>query len=188
MHRAPIGRRPDWSLRHATPASSCWTMSPILYERFTFTINLQGTPPRTRTLTNWVGTSHAANYTRDAQFSAEGVRLELTSRDRDHLFSRQAPHPAGCLPFVSCGGRNRTCVRTVQSRQPVPAQAPPHRLFETRSSRQARGEGFEPSPPGSKTGGLPLADPRSQGVPCGSRTHLASLEGWNLCRSAKSTC
>ena len=26
-----------------------------------------------------------------------------------------------------------------------------------------------------------------QRVPCGSRTHLASLEGWNLCRSAKGT-
>lgn len=26
---------------------------------------------------------------------------------------------------VSCGGRNRTCVRAVNSRQPVPAQAPP---------------------------------------------------------------
>ena len=35
-------------------------------------------------------------YTRDTHLiSAEAVRLELTSRDRDHLFSRQAPHPAG---------------------------------------------------------------------------------------------
>ncbi len=25
-------------------------------------------------------------------------------------------------------------------------------------------------------------------VPCGNRTHLASLEGWRLCRSAKGTC
>lgn len=24
-------------------------------------------------------------------------------------------------------------------------------------------------------------------VPCGNRTHLASLEGWHLCRSAKGT-
>ena len=35
-------------------------------------------------------------------------------------------------------------------------------------------------------GSLPLADPRIR-VPCGSRTRLASLEGWNLCRSAKGT-
>ena len=35
-------------------------------------------------------------YTRDTHLrTAEAVRLELTSRDRDHLFSRQAPHPAG---------------------------------------------------------------------------------------------
>jgi hypothetical protein len=52
---------------------------------------------------------------------------------------------AGCLPSASCGGRNRTCVTTVQSRQPVPAQAPPHRLFETRSSR--KGSGFKGRPP-----------------------------------------
>ena len=30
---------------------------------------------------------------------AEAVRLELTSRSRSHLFSRQAPHPAGWLPL-----------------------------------------------------------------------------------------
>ena len=30
---------------------------------------------------------------------AETVRLELTSRFRSHLFSRQAPHPAGWLPL-----------------------------------------------------------------------------------------
>ena len=51
----------------------------------------------------------------------------------------------------------------------------------------ARGEGVEPSSPGSKPGSLPLADPRSIRVPCGSRTHLARLEAWNLCRSAKGT-
>ncbi len=60
-----------------------------------------------------------------------------------HLFSRQAPHPAGWLPNLrltversaaagpnrpwrSCGGRNRTCVTAVNSRLPVPAQDPPH--------------------------------------------------------------
>ena len=49
-------------------------------------------------------------YTRDTHLStAEAVRLELTSRVHDHLFSRQVPHPAGCLPTASCGGRNRTC-------------------------------------------------------------------------------
>ena len=31
-----------------------------------------------------------------------------------------------CPSVVSCGGRNRTCVVTVNSRPPVPAQDPPH--------------------------------------------------------------
>jgi hypothetical protein len=52
---------------------------------------------------------------------------------------------------------------------------------------QVRGAGLEPASPGSKPGSLPLADPRSNQVPCGNRTRLASLEGWHLCRSAKGT-
>ena len=62
--------------------------------------------------------------------------------------------------------------------------------LDTTVASQVRGEGLEPPSPGSKPGSLPLADPRSrhqQGVPCGSRTRLASLEGWDLCRSAKGT-
>ena len=55
--------------------------------------------------------------------------------------------------------------------------------------RQARGRGFEPLSPDSKSGSLPLADPRisSLRVPCGNRTRLSSLEGWRLCRSANGT-
>ncbi len=56
----------------------------------------QGLEPET----NWVGTSHAANYTRHAQFSAEGEGLEPPSGSRRRLFSRQVPHPAGCLPLA----------------------------------------------------------------------------------------
>lgn len=41
-------------------------MSPFCRRRFAIADRRQGTPPRTRTLTNWVGTSRAANYTRDA--------------------------------------------------------------------------------------------------------------------------
>ncbi len=44
--------------------------------------------------------------------------------------SKRLPSPIG-LPFqVSCGGRNRTCVKTVNSRRPVPAQAPPHHVSQ----------------------------------------------------------
>ena len=35
---------------------------------------------------------------------AEAVGLEPTSGFSRHLFSRQAPHPAGWLPWSSCGG------------------------------------------------------------------------------------
>ena len=54
---------------------------------------------------------------------------------------------------------------------------------------QARGRGFEPLSPDSKSGSLPLDDPRisSLRVPCGNRTRLSSLEGWRLCRSANGT-
>ena len=55
---------------------------------------------------------------------------------------------------------------------------------------RARGRGFEPLSPDSKSGSLPLADPRMSWlrVPCGNRTRLSSLEGWRLCRSANGTC
>ena len=62
--------------------------------------------------------------------------------------------------------------------------------LDTTLASEVRGEGLEPPSPGSKPGSLPLADPRSlhqQGVPCGSRTRLTSLEGWDRCRSAKGT-
>ena len=39
--------------------------------------------------------------------------------------------------FQSCGGRNRTCVRTGNNRLPVPARAPPH--------QSVRMAGFEPA-------------------------------------------
>ena len=94
------------------------------------------------------------------------------------------------LAAKSSGGWNRTNGLLVQSQASLPAATTPDRRCSghVQITRQARGEGIEPSLPGSKPGGLPLADPRSQRVPCGSRTHLASLEGWNLCRSAKGTC
>jgi hypothetical protein len=100
-------------------------MSPILCERFTFAIHLQGTPPRTRTgdqlgwnqsccqlhqgrmsstltipyrvptaipLPEWDSSPHRHQ-------KAEGEGLEPPSGSRRRLFSGQAPHPAGCLPF-----------------------------------------------------------------------------------------
>jgi hypothetical protein len=42
--------------------------------------------------------------------------------------------------MTSCGGRNRTRVTTVQSRLPVPAQAPPQSLWHS-----VAGAGVEPA-------------------------------------------
>ena len=36
-----------------------------------------------------------------------------------HLFSRQAPHPAGWLPLSSCGGWNRTNMKTFRASHPT---------------------------------------------------------------------
>lgn len=54
------------------------------------------------------------------------------------------------LPYhQGCGGRNRTCVRAVNSRLPVPARAPPHRVVQSgRLDLNQRS-------PAPKAGGIP---------------------------------
>src|SRR6516225_1625314 len=59
------------------------------------------------------------------------------------------------------------------------------KLFDISMHLKVRGEGVEPSSPGSKPGSLPVS--RSPRVPCGNRTHVAGLEDQRLCRSAKGT-
>ncbi len=60
------------------------------------------------------------------------------------------------------GGWNRTNDLLVQSQTSLPTATAPDRVFyrDTILAQQARGEGIEPSSPGSKPGGLPLTDPR----------------------------
>ena len=84
---------------------------------------------------------------------------------------------------------------SLQSQTQLPTVATPGQVMRRTercwlSLRRARGRGFEPLSPDSKSGSLPLADPRisSLRVPCGNRTRLSSLEGWRLCRSANGTC
>ena len=99
----------------------------------------------------------------------------------------------------STGDRNRTCglLRPTSGWCPEP-DATTNSCYPGSGAKytamlahtsQARGRGFEPLSPDSKSGSLPLADPRisSLRVPCGSRTRLSSLEGWRLCRSANGT-
>jgi hypothetical protein len=98
---------------------------------------------------------------------AEAVGLEPTSGLRRHLFSRQAPHPAGWLPFRS-GGWNRTSGLHVQSVASLPAATAPEL-----SNPTIREGGFEPPPPDSKSGGLPFS--RFPRASCGSRTRLSGV-------------
>ncbi len=124
---------------------------------------------------------------------AEGEGLEPPNGLRRRLFSRQVPHPAGCLPlnFTSSGGWNRTNDLLVQSQALLPtATTPDHSHtdhYDTRSRKRL----------GEKESNLRLLVqsqtayrwpiPDRVRVPCGSRTHLARLEAWSLCRSAKGT-
>jgi len=51
-----------------------------------------------------------------------------------------APVPLGQGHVASCGGRNRTCDQTVNSRPPVPAQAPPQFRGQRSEFRSQRSE------------------------------------------------
>ncbi len=109
---------------------------------------------------------------------SQGPERRLTTQHWTFVF--------GHWSFPSCGGWNRTNIKAFRAPRPTVRRP---RIKQPRHARleKARGAGIEPTLPGSKPGGLPLADPRSEGVPCGSRTRLARLEAWNLCRSAKGT-
>jgi hypothetical protein len=107
---------------------------------------------------------------------AEAVGLEPTSGWSRHLFSRQAPDPAGWLPSTipdfprpcSSGGWNRTSGLHVQSVALLPAATAP----ESPHPRIREG-GFEPPPPDSKSGSLPVS--RFPRASCGNRTRLSGV-------------
>jgi hypothetical protein len=131
----------------------------------------------------------------DEPVKAEGEGLEPPRDSRRHLFSRQAPHPAGCLPyFISSGGWNRTNGLLVQSQASLPAATTPdhsrfngkqaHTWFASSCGGRNRTCGLLVQSQAS----LPTATTPQLRVPCGSRTRLARLEAWSLCRSAKDTC
>ena len=65
---------------------------------------------------------------------AEAEGLEPTT-DESPAPAFEAGSSSSRMTSVSCGGRNRTCVKTVNSRPPVPARAPPHQT--TRLDRVA---------------------------------------------------
>ena len=92
------------------------------------------------------------------------------------LFSRQVPHPAGWLPFVFACRRvpgagiepAASTFRAWRHDQPQLPRSVPRLLFgqNTFRSVQVREGGFEPPPPESKSGSLPVS--RFPRVPRGS--------------------
>ena len=80
----------------------------------------------------------------DHLLKAEAVRLELTSEMHSPPVFKTGSSSSR-MTSMNCGGRNRTHVATVQSRLPVPAQAPPHRV-----SVYIAGAGIEPADPSFK--------------------------------------
>ena len=72
----------------------------------------------------------------------------------EYVFDDQIHAAAGTNRlWRSCGGRNRTCVRAVNSRLPVPARDPPHH-FTPPSAESAWSDSNRRSP-GPEPGGLP---------------------------------
>jgi hypothetical protein len=105
------------------------------------------------------GLLHPAQCSRLSPIDAEAVGLEPTSSLRRHLFSRQAPDPAGWLPLIpfhrlSSGGWNRTSDLHVQCVASLPAATTPESSSSTTPIREG---GVEPPPPDSKSGSLPVS-------------------------------
>jgi hypothetical protein len=101
----------------------------------------------------------------------------------------------------SCGSWNRTNIKTFRASRPTVRRSRNCCFF---CYRPALGRHWRPSSVASSGGrnrtygiliqsqaSLPTATTPEWNcifkVPCGNRTRLASLEGWNLCRSAKGT-
>ena len=124
---------------------------------------------------------------------AEGEGLEPPSGPCRRLFSRQVPHPAGCLPTASCGGWNRTNIKAFRAprltvRRPRRRSISPTRVGATVFAKSSGGRNRTCGLLIQSQASLPAATtPDQPRVPCGNRTRLASLEGWSLCRSAKGT-
>ncbi len=93
---------------------------------------------------------------------------------------------SSALRSSSCGSWNRTNITTFRASHPTVRRSRKscfssggrNRTYELVAQRQA-------ITTNSDDPGIFICTWR---VPCGSRTHLASLEGWHLCRSAKGTC
>jgi hypothetical protein len=82
--------------------------------------------------------------------------------------SRRMPSPVGLTFRKGCGGRNRTCVKAVNSRLPVPARDPPQsKSGRPELNRRSRAPGARGIP------GFPTSCSRR--APSGSRTRTSAM-------------
>ena len=90
----------------------------------------------------------------------------------------------------SCGSWNRTNGLLVQSQASLPTATIPHRSANQDNERSSR-FATRSTPSGNRTRSASFKGSRRDYAPervsCGSRTRLARLEAWSLCRSAKDT-
>ncbi len=145
------------NLRRAKPASSCWTISPSAS-----------------------GSRETRTYKRLLAATCFQDRL-LIRPDDFRLFKVPG---VGIEPTPSWFRARRH----YQQQLPRIAFKVKTRSQSASSLKKFRGQESNLRTPGSKPGITTSSDdPGVPRVPCGSRTRLASLEGWHLCRSAKGT-
>ena len=82
--------------------------------------------------------------------------------------------------FQNSGGWNRTNGLLVQSQASLPTATAPEQFGfqDNRFHAKVRGDGIEPPLPGSKPGGLPLADPRAGDFPHIAKCPPGVEPGW----------
>ena len=122
--RAPIRHGClDWSLRLATPASSCWTMSPFGERRFA-----RKHAPKDLNPDQLVWNQACCHSTRGVCcFSGSRETRTHKPRSRPPVFKTGPSSSRMTSVVVSCGSWNRTNGLLVQSQASLPTATTPHR-------------------------------------------------------------
>ena len=143
-----------------------------------------GLEPTISTLTGWRALQAAPRgriVELVAQVGVEPGTDQLWMAGLVLLVQSQASLPTATIPHrsqstmpttSSCGGRNRTCVRAINSRLPVPAQDPPHHGVWC----SVRTVGLEPTIScAQSTRNTRLSHVLNPRAPSGSRTHTSAM-------------
>ncbi len=115
--------------------------------------------------------------------SSSGRLTSVVALDAGSLIRAVARTKRQCR---SCGSWTRTSITAFRAPRPAIERSRIGFLFEP--SSKLRVQESNPRRRGSKPRRSTNRHPAMKRVPCGSRTRLARLEAWNLCRSAKGTC